>query len=981
MPTTWPMGTAIAIVIRKYSMSNQQPTGSSWNFPAGKTPYRGAPSHAQAGGYANIAPGETYNSQGTGTTASATFRPAPAPQRGPTIAQPGPSYAPAHPGAAYAPATSGAAYAPAPSGTTYAPAHPGAAYAPATSGAAYAPAPSGTTYAPAPPGAAYAPAPAGASYASAPAGATYAPAPPGAAYAPAPAGASYASAPAGATYAPAPPGAAYAPVPPGAAYPPAPSGAAYAPSPSGATYAPAPPGASYAPAPSGVAYVPAPSSATYAPAPPGAAYAPAPPGASYAPATSGATYAPAPPGAAYAPAPPGATYAPSPAPYAPAPSRTTYTPPPPGPAYQLGTTTAASGYTYQPPPPQYSQPPLAFPPAQPPTTTWQSPPRPPSQATRPVQRREMIDLSDVPPPPPPRPAYQAHAPIMDDTGLFSKDTQRIVDRFVEEIGGRDLSRRFKGVANHEAITSLDMTNDPVIFAEQFRTGFASPPQWALPADQPGIGDQPSMPVKDERTPVRVAVLLKLLPPNCLTKKAHERNTVVNVPTIDISQIRRHAADLTATDLLRVFVQEMTESGQSKLTAREVRKQLHLLPGESWMSAAHRTLLHTRAASVQSYKPHAMEDTYYRRSITGDQLQDHCERVIGVLNPSDSNPFHPVLYSLRSAIRKNLNSRALNEGQLLTRQMVDRGTATQAIYGDFLQELSQLSHMYSPPLIRASQTDGPSRTPIGNPRQRFSAVAPDRRPRHPISPMRDVLGTRHARATSTATAAQSHLPSRNKHKRSLDKISAILSSLQSAASDDDSPTPPPGSPSDTNEPGGVPYEDDLQNTDDDLSAYANKPASQPGKFGTPFIDGSPRPRSRPRLSGKPTTASGRQTNRIRRFTPTANVPASTATSPAESSPAAPAPIKTEDPKPGQDRLPSQDAHSNVIRRALMKREVCFYHAYGISCPHDPCKYLHETSGIPYAWYRRSVSSHASIATMDAFFHTEEAYGPQEPRESE
>ena len=974
MPTTWPMGTAIAIVIRKYSMSNQQPTGSSWNFPAGKTPYRGAPSHAQAGGYANIAPGATYNSQGTGTTASATFRPAPAPQRGPTIAQPGPSYAPAHPGAAYAPATSGAAYAPAPSGTTYAPAHPGAAYAPATSGAAYAPAPSGTTYAPAPPGAAYAPAPAGASYASAPAGATYAPAPPGAAYAPAPAGASYASAPAGATYAPAPPGAAYAPAPPGAAYPPAPSGAAYAPSPSGATYAPAPPGASYAPAPSGVAYAPAPSSATYAPAPPGAAYAPAPPGASYAPATSGATYAPAPPGAAYAPAPPGATYAP-------APSRTTYTPPPPGPAYQLGTTTAASGYTYQPPPPQYSQPPLAFPPAQPPTTTWQSPPRPPSQATRPVQRREMIDLSDVPPPPPPRPAYQAHAPIMDDTGLFSKDTQRIVDRFVEEIGGRDLSRRFKGVANHEAITSLDMTNDPVIFAEQFRTGFASPPQWALPADQPGIGDQPSMPVKDERTPVRVAVLLKLLPPNCLTKKAHERNTVVNVPTIDISQIRRHAADLTATDLVRVFVQEMTESGQSKLTAREVRKQLHLLPGESWMSAAHRTLLHTRVASVQSYKPHAMEDTYYWRSITGDQLQDHCERVIGVLNPSDSNPFHPVLYSLRSAIRKNLNSRALNEGQLLTRQMVDRGTATQAIYGDFLQELSQLSRMYSFPLIRASQTDGPSRTPIGNPRQRFSAVAPDRRPRHPISPMRDVLGTRHAGATSTATAAQSHLPSRNKHKRSLDKISAILSSLQSAASDDDSPTPPPGSPSDTNEPGGVPYEDDLQNTDDDLSAYANKPASQPGKFGTPFIDGSPRPRSRPRLSGKPTTASGRQTNRIRRFTPTANVPASTATSPAESSPAAPAPIKTEDPKPGQDRLPSQDTHSNVIRRALMKREVCFYHAYGISCPHDPCKYLHETSGIPYAWYRRSVSYHASIATMDAFFHTEEAYGPQEPRESE
>ena len=130
MPTPWPTGTAVAIVNHKYSMSNQQPTGSSWNFPAGKTPYLKAPSHAQTGGYANIAPGATYNSQEAGATASATFQPAPAPQRGPTIAQPGPSYAPAPPGAAYAPATPGAAYAPAPPGASYAPAPSGATYAP-----------------------------------------------------------------------------------------------------------------------------------------------------------------------------------------------------------------------------------------------------------------------------------------------------------------------------------------------------------------------------------------------------------------------------------------------------------------------------------------------------------------------------------------------------------------------------------------------------------------------------------------------------------------------------------------------------------------------------------------------------------------------------------------------------------------------------------------------------------------------------------
>lgn len=66
-----------------------------------------------------------------------------------------------------------------------------------------------------------------------------------------------------------------------------------------------------------------------------------------------------------------------------------------------------------------------------------------------------------------------------------------------------------------------------------------------------------MPLKDERTPIRVAVLLKLFPDHCHTKKAHEQNETVTVQTIDISQIRRPATGLTATDLLRVFIYELT----------------------------------------------------------------------------------------------------------------------------------------------------------------------------------------------------------------------------------------------------------------------------------------------------------------------------------------------------------------------------------------------------------------------------------------
>ena len=130
-----------------------------------------------------------------------------------------------------------------------------------------------------------------------------------------------------------------------------------------------------------------------------------------------------------------------------------------------------------------------------------------------------------------------------------------------------------------------------------------------------------MPLRDERTPVQVTVLLRLLPDHCLVKKAHEQNSVVTVPITDNSQVCRPATALTATDLFHVFVYEVTEPGQSKIIALAVRNQLHLLPGESWMPAAHRPFMHKRAANVQYYKPHVMEETYCWRTVAGDQLDD------------------------------------------------------------------------------------------------------------------------------------------------------------------------------------------------------------------------------------------------------------------------------------------------------------------------------------------------------------------------
>ena len=255
--------------------------------------------------------------------------------------------------------------------------------------------------------------------------------------------------------------------------------------------------------PPGVTYVPFPLVAARTPSL-GATYAPPPLGATYAPHLLEATYTPFPLGATYAPSRLGAAYVPSP-------GASAHTVHPTNAPYRFGNPTAAPRHTYQPPPPQFppiptgghfptsTQLPMAPSSARPPTPSWHSPRPPPPWATKqswhspptayspspppprtttPGRGRNTIDLSDLSPSPPPRPVYQSHPfhrSIIDKTGLFSKETQRITDRFVMDIGGRDLSHRFKGVVNPETVTSLDMTNDPVIFAERFQAGFARLP--------------------------------------------------------------------------------------------------------------------------------------------------------------------------------------------------------------------------------------------------------------------------------------------------------------------------------------------------------------------------------------------------------------------------------------------------------------------------------------------------------------------------
>ena len=317
-----------------------------------------------------------------------------------------------------------------------------------------------------------------------------------------------------------------------------------------------------------------------------------------------------------------------------------------------------------------------------------------------------------------------------------------------------------------------------------RSGFAALPFWALPLDQSGSRTQASKPLRHERTLIRVAVLLRLLPDLCLTRKTHERRALFIVPTVNNRQIRKPTIDLMAIDLLRVYVREFTQPGQSEITALVVRSQLHL-PGESWLPAAHCTLMHSRAPHVQYHKPHAIVETCYW-SITREQLKDRCWGVIRVLNPSDTNPFYPVLFNLRTSIREVLSKETLNQGQLLENHMVNGGITVHSVYRSFLNQIFLLSNLYPFPPAMHSQPRNPPRLPPRGPRQRFSAVISNQHSRPPNRPMRDIFGDQYTAAPSSAATFQLYLSSKGKHKRSLtERVSAIVNALQNKLSDDDS----------------------------------------------------------------------------------------------------------------------------------------------------------------------------------------------------
>ena len=82
------------------------------------------------------------------------------------------------------------------------------------------------------------------------------------------------------------------------------------------------------------------------------------------------------------------------------------------------------------------------------------------------------------------------------------------------------------------------------------------------------------------------------------------------------------------------------------------------------------------------------------------------------------------------IREDFNRQALDEGQLLLDNMVNRGITVHTIYENFVKQISHSNNLHTPPSAMHSEPRNPPRPLYRAPRQRFSAVASDRRARTP-----------------------------------------------------------------------------------------------------------------------------------------------------------------------------------------------------------------------------------------------------------
>ena len=470
---------------------------------------------------------------------------------------------------------------------------------------------------------------------------------------------------------------------------------------------------------------------------------------------------------------------------------------------------------------------------------------------------------------------------------------------------------------------LTYHNDAVFFVDALSKylDVADGSIWGFPLDQL-CTDGRTRPVPDEGTPFRVELLSRLIPHSSATRSSMVPHTWVTTYLINGSRCKVPYEQVTITDWCRILVAEAMKSQTAREAAVDAVNNIKLEPGEAWLSAAARMLLHIRTKSASADRPFASEARYFWRFASEQTVNEAMERTLRLFLPkqSDYGSMESLLVGSVRAVKDLCESLQVDYSNPSSAEMLQRGRDLQQIHTTFVNDLSNRSSSFY------TEYDRPRTQPYGMRRSsRMSVNMGALSNRKPMNCREDRI-----------------VP----HREPRFNKDNLIGALDGIAEYIDTNFPPRDI-FDGPEP------------ESHVAAYDNRAASKPGATGTPFQQ-----KSLKRTRRSPGSGSDDGSDRSTRAPKLQRTVSKTTSQSSE-----------------EEELPEPGESPELIFKAVKRRNLCFYYATGVKCPHQGggrrCLFKHSDPVITYGYYStKRAPTREEVAELAML----RAYGPNIEGES-
>lgn len=511
-----------------------------------------------------------------------------------------------------------------------------------------------------------------------------------------------------------------------------------------------------------------------------------------------------------------------------------------------------------------------------------------------------------------QPVYPALRPehiILNSERISRKSARSTMDRIAKELKKSDNDESVYAGVCIGADYKLTRHNDAVFFVDALakKMSMADGRVWGFPMDQL-CADGTVRPIPDEGTPYRVELFSRLIPQSSATRAMMTPKSMINTYLINGGRYQVPYEMVTITDWARILVAEAAATPASKNVARRATDGINLEAGEAWTHASTRLLLHIRAREANPDRPFTSESDFFWRFVSAGTLIDVVDRTLRMLlpKPRDHMSMDGYAISIIRDIKNACSSQQVDYNYPLSLDMAARGKKMRELHSEFIQDLSNRTHMY----LSAQELLQTQRAPGGR-RDHLNVGALSNR-RVIGGSYDDGLRTMRQSSGMTRKSLIGALRGGSLNPKHAEAFSQVVACLDSGDSEAASFEP-----------------FDAGDRDRQLAAFDNRAASKPGATGTPYQPTKSRKLSTPEQSLRPSklrrTESGERSKTF-------------------------ADGKT----PADERgLPHPSSDRRLIYDALGKLRVCFFHAEGFRCPHNGggkrCRFSHDSNVVPVGMY--------------------------------